>query len=144
MTDDAIFRPQFSVESSPSGDQTRGARRQRTEAERNQRALTRLREIESGASRTPGLGKKGQVFRRVLDRIAAAQEVGALMREAKDRGITTERVKNEFQRAGTGTRRLDRYMLAPDIDAVAALQKAQKQLQQRVAGYLAQPRQLRV
>jgi hypothetical protein len=131
MTDNVFFPERFAQGPARDGDEQHLELLQRDAADRNQRAIVRLREIESAAGGSQGRGKKGHVFRRTSDRIAAAREVGALVRQARERNITVEGIRSALP----GTTRLDRYMLRPDLDPSDADKKSGK-LQQRVSGYL--------
>ena len=128
MAGNVFFPERFANGATHERDGRSEERHRLAAADRYQRAKVRLREIERAA----GFGKRGQIFGRLSDRIAAAQAVGALVRQAKDRNVTVERIRSALP--GTA-RRLDRYMLSPDIDPATAAKKSGKLLQ-RVNGYL--------
>lgn len=132
MNDNVIRPDRFSAAAAQAGDLQRAEGRQQAEQERDQRSLVRLREIETGVRRPLHPKKRGLVFKRDSDRIAAARAVGELVSQAKSVGVTVESIKKVMP----GSTRLDRYSLRPDVDATVAAEQCRKKLQQRVAGYL--------
>lgn len=97
-----------------------------------ERQVARLREIEH-AGLKQGFGKKGPVFG-TSDRILAAKVVGRLIRSAREQGVTVGQLREALERSGTS--RVDRYQLPPEIDQTVA-QASSTKLQGKVRGYLA-------
>ena len=97
--------------------------KQRKQAEEQRgRELSRLRGIE----KAPDRGKKGPVFKKLGDRLAAARENGELVERARqEKGVSIQEIEKRF-----GTRS-DRYRLAPGTE-----EKAGRRLMQQVRDYL--------
>ena len=97
--------------------------KQRKQAEEQRgRELSRLRAIE----KAPARGKKGPVFKKLDDRLAAALANGDHVDRARqEKGVSIQEIEERF--GG----RSDRYRLAPGTE-----EKAGRRLMQQVRGYL--------
>lgn len=129
MNDKVIYPSQFAQLHRASS-----SRREGTSRDHSAKRIARLLAIEGAG------GKKGPVFLKKSDRIAAARAVGRLVQAAKTKGVTVETIKEKLEEKATpgkkpGTSRLDRYMLSARLDAEQAEARSDK-LQQRVRGYL--------
>lgn len=131
MNDKVIYPAQFTV-----GRQERASRSESTGADISASRIARLRRIEKAREGA----KKGPVFVKKSDRIAAARAVGRLVATAKSQGVTIEMIRNRLEDSVApgkkpGTSRLDRYMLSARLTSVEVEERWGK-LQQRAFGYL--------